>query len=54
MWLGKEAAHIRMKKVTTKEIINVTIPFKEAVKRGTLRNIIKDADLTVEEFVDLL
>lgn len=32
----------------------VVVPNHKTVKRGTLRAIIRQADLTVEEFVDLL
>ena len=32
----------------------ITIPREREVKRGTLRAIIRQADLTVDEFVELL
>ena len=32
----------------------VTVPHQREVKRGTLRAIIRQADLTFDEFVDLL
>ncbi len=35
-------------------IITLSIPLHSEVKKGTLRDIIKDAGLTVEEFVRLL
>jgi len=35
-------------------IITLSIPLNSEVKKGTLRDIIKDAGLTVEEFVILL
>ena len=34
--------------------VTLSIPMHKAVKRGTLRGIIKDAGLSVEEFVRLL
>jgi len=34
--------------------IRVVVPIHHVVKKGTLKNIIKDAGLTVEEFVELL
>lgn len=43
-----------MKKVTFDRTINVTIPDHKVLDRGTLRSIIRNAGLTVEEFVDLL
>lgn len=30
------------------------VPNHKTIKRGTLKGILKDADLTVEEFVELL
>lgn len=36
------------------EVIKLTIPLHGTLKRGTLSRIIKDAGLTVEEFVELL
>lgn len=32
----------------------ITIPREKEVKRGTLRSIIREADLTVDEFLSLL
>ncbi len=32
----------------------ITVPKQKAIKRGTLRAIIRQADLTVEEFLALL
>ena len=34
--------------------VTLSIPLHKELKRGTLRNLIKDASLTVEEFVALL
>ena len=34
--------------------IRVVVPIHHVVKKGTLKNIIKDAGLTVEEFVEML
>lgn len=34
--------------------VTLSIPLHSEVKRGTLRSLIKDAGLTVEEFVKLL
>ncbi|MEA1966236.1 MAG: type II toxin-antitoxin system HicA family toxin, partial [Euryarchaeota archaeon] len=34
--------------------IRVVVPIHRVVKKGTLKNIIKDAGLTVEEFAELL
>lgn len=34
--------------------LKLTVPAHDPVKRGTLRRIIRDAGLTVEEFLELL
>ena len=34
--------------------IRVVVPIHHVVKKGTLKNIMKDAGLTVEEFVEML
>ena len=35
-------------------IATLSVPNHNEIKRGTLRNLIKDAELTIEEFLDLL
>ncbi len=34
--------------------VTLSVPLHDELKRGTLRNLIKDAGLTVEEFVAML
>lgn len=36
------------------EIVKITVPLHGTLKKGTLRRIIRDAGLTVEEFNSLL
>lgn len=50
----QKGSHIRMKRVTSEVVINVTIPLHETLDRGTLKSIIRRAGLTIEEFVGLL
>jgi len=50
----QKGSHLRLKKTISEETINITVPLHDVVSRGTLRAIIKDAGLTVEEFVELL
>ena len=52
--IQQRGSHIRLKKTTKEEVIKLTIPLHRTLKRGTLSRIIKDAGLTVEEFVELL
>ncbi len=50
----QKGSHIRMKKVTSEMVINITVPLHDTLDRGTLKSIIKSAGLSVEEFVELL
>lgn len=50
----QRGSHIRMKKVTSETVINITIPLHDTLDRGTLKGIIRSAGLTAEEFVELL
>ena len=54
VFVRQKGSHVRMKRVTSERTINVTIPLHDVLDRGTLRSIIKAANLTVEEFVELL
>ena len=46
-------SHIRLEKSTKDTIIKLTVPLHRELKKGTLKRIIKDAGLTVEEFNNL-
>ena len=48
----RKSTHIIMRR--DKPFVQVTVPDHKTVDRGTLRAIIKSADLTVEEFNKLL
>jgi len=50
----QRGSHARIKKVTFESVIKITIPIHETLDRGTLKSILRNADLTVEEFVGLL
>ena len=50
----QKGSHIRIEKETPEGIINVTIPAHKPIKRSTLSHIIKEAGLSVDEFIDLL
>jgi len=45
-------SHVIMMK--PESIVTLSIPVHSEVKRGTLRSLVKDSGLTVEEFVGLL
>ncbi len=50
----QKGSHIRMEKRVGEERVVVIIPAHIPIKRSTLARIIKDAHLTLEEFLDLL
>lgn len=56
-WLGCGAAkreHIRLQKHTRTEVLKLTIPAHTPLKRSTLTHILKQAGLSVEDFLALL
>jgi predicted RNA binding protein YcfA (HicA-like mRNA interferase family) len=55
-WLvtRQKGSHIRLNKFSEGRLRKLTIPAHRPVKRSTLAKIIKQANLTVEEFLGLL
>ncbi len=50
--MRQTGTHVIMMK--PESIVTLSIPLHSEVKRGTLRSLIKDSGLTVEEFINLL
>jgi predicted RNA binding protein YcfA (HicA-like mRNA interferase family) len=50
----QEGSHIRLVKHTRDTSFKITIPAHKPVKRSTLEHILKQAHLSVDEFLDLL
>ncbi|QBQ56192.1 type II toxin-antitoxin system HicA family toxin [Nitrosococcus wardiae] len=50
----QRGSHIRLQKHTRTEILKLTVPAHRPIKRSTLSHILKQADLSVEAFQDLL
>ena len=50
----QKGSHIRLQKHTPSETLKLTIPAHQPVKRSTLAHILKQANLTVERFLELL
>ena len=46
----KRGSHVRLEKKIDGEIIKLTIPVHEKLKKGTLSRIIKESRLSEEEF----
>ena len=49
----QRGSHIRLRDETNPDHLPLTVPDHKTVKPGLLRKILRDADLTVEEFVAL-
>ena len=50
----QRGSHIRLQKRIGDELLKITVPAHRPVKRSTLSHILKQARLTVDEFLDLL
>ena len=50
----QRGSHIRLRDETESSHLPVTVPDHRTVKPGLLRKILRDADLTTEEFIALL
>jgi len=50
----QRGSHIRLQKHTPEKTLKLTVPAHSPIKRSTLSHIIKQANLTVEDFISLL
>lgn len=50
----QKGSHIRMQKRITEGVLKLTIPSHKPIKKSTLARIIKDANLSLDEFKNLL
>lgn len=50
----QRGSHIRMEKQVGEKIAKLTVPAHRPVKRSTLSHILKQAGLSVEEFLELV
>lgn len=50
----QKGSHIRLQKETPEGTLKITIPAHRPIKRSTLSHIIKQAQLTVDQFSSLL
>ena len=47
----QRGSHIRLQKHTPSETLKITVPMHRSIKRSTLSHILKQARLSVEDFV---
>ena len=52
--IRQKGSHIRMQKRIGNDVIKITIPAHNPIKRSTLSHIIKNSDLTLDAFIELL
>ena len=50
----RKGSHVRLEKKINKEIIKLTVPLHDKLKKGTLSRIIKDSKLSDEEISGFL
>ena len=50
----QKGSHIRLKNCSVGKMRKLTVPAHRPIKRSTLAKIIKQAGMTVEEFLELL
>lgn len=50
----QRGSHIRLEKRDSRETLKLVVPAHRPIKRSTLSHILKQAHLTVEEFMALL
>lgn len=50
----QKGSHIRLQKHVNNETLKIIIPAHKPIKRSTLSHILKQAQITVEKFIELL
>ena len=50
----QRGSHIRLHKRTRERTLKVTVPAHSPVKRPTLRRILRDAEIDLRDFLELL
>ena len=50
----QKGSHIRLQKHINNETLKIIVPAHRPIKRSTLSHIIKQAHLSVEQFIELL
>jgi len=52
--VGRRGSHVRLKRRRGKEILIVIVPTHHELARGTLRSVLRQANLTVDDLLRLL
>ncbi|OGF21513.1 hypothetical protein A2Y83_04535 [Candidatus Falkowbacteria bacterium RBG_13_39_14] len=49
----QKGSHVRLRHLNSFELKPITVPLHKTIKHGLLNQIIKDAKLTIEQFIEL-
>jgi len=52
--VGRKGSHVRLKRKRDGEILIVVVPMHHELARGTLRSILRQANLAVQDLMQLL
>lgn len=52
--VGRKGSHVRLKRKRDREVLIVIVPMHRELAKGTLRSILRQANLTVDDLVRLL
>ncbi len=52
--LRQKGSHVSLEKRTAESVLKTVVPMHPTLAKGTLSDILKQAGLTLEEFLDLL
>ena len=50
----QRGSHIRLQKETAERVMKLTVPAHRPIKRSTLSHILKQSEISVEKFIELL
>lgn len=53
-FIDQESSHIKLRREYNGEIQTIIVPDHREIRRGTLKNILRMADLSIEDFQKLL
>ena len=52
--VGRKGSHVRLKRRRAEEVLIIIVPMHRELAKGTLRSILKQANLTAEDLLRLL
>ena len=52
--VGRKGSHVRLKRKTSTAVYVVIVPLHPEIKKGTLKSILRQADLTADDLAKLL